>query len=55
MNTRVEDEVFSHPERSGREGNAGRGPEEDGLPWLDVATLEHQVREDHTRAAVEAE
>ena len=43
----------SYSERSGRKGHARGGSEADGVPQTDAATLEHQVREDCTKVAVE--
>ena len=54
-NDRIEDGGSGHSERSGREGNAGGGPEEDGLPWPDAVALEHQLREDCARAPTKTE
>ena len=49
----VEDGGSSHSQRSGRKGDAGRGPEVDGMPWTHVATLEHQIQEDRRGAVAE--
>ena len=43
-----------HSKGNGREGNAGGGSEANGVPRVDAAALEHQVREDCARIAVEA-
>ena len=51
----VEDGVSDHSERSGKESDAGGGPQADGMPWPDAAAMVHQVREDCTRAPAQAD
>ena len=53
-NCSVEDGGSGYFQRSGRKGDAGRGPEEDGIPRAHAAAVVHQVREDHTGATTEA-
>ena len=43
-----------HHEGNGREGNAGRRLEEDGMPQTHAVAVVHQVREDRAGAVVEA-
>ena len=43
-----------HSKKSGKEGDASGGFEADGVPRVDAATIEHQVREDCAGVATEA-